>query len=214
MSFSEPTVCECGSPDGREFPAELVGLDAPSDIALLKTHATHLPQLRWGSSSRVRVGDPVVVIGNPFGVGQTATAGILSARGRALAGSPYIEFLTDGRGDQPRKFGGTDAIHGWPRYRGCINDADAERRVYRTGLRNSGRDRRDGGPSLACTRTRRPRVPRDICAGFDRGTCQSVACEFLRLRAGDSSRAIGPAAQALMLGDVITKIDAAPITAP
>ena len=93
MSFSEPTVCECGSPDGREFPAELVGLDAPSDIALLKTHATHLPQLRWGSSSRVRVGDPVVVIGNPLGVGQTATAGILSARGRALAGSPYIEFL-------------------------------------------------------------------------------------------------------------------------
>ena len=79
--------------DGRELPAQIVGADAPTDIALLKIDARHLPALRLGSSARATVGDPVVAIGNPFGVGQSATAGIISARGRLLVGDPYIDFL-------------------------------------------------------------------------------------------------------------------------
>ena len=79
--------------DGRELPAQLVGADVPTDIALLKINARRLPALHLGSSARAAVGDPVVVIGNPFGVGQSATAGIISARGRLLVGDPYIDFL-------------------------------------------------------------------------------------------------------------------------
>jgi serine protease Do len=78
---------------GRELPAQIVGSDAPTDIALLKVDPRDLPALRLGTSARVAVGDPVVAIGNPFGVGQSASAGILSARGRLLVGDSYIDFL-------------------------------------------------------------------------------------------------------------------------
>jgi serine protease Do len=78
---------------GRELAAQVIGADAQSDIALLKVAATNLPALRLESSAHVAVGDLVVALGNPFGVGESATAGILSARGRALPGYPYIDYL-------------------------------------------------------------------------------------------------------------------------
>jgi serine protease Do len=80
-------------PDGRKVPAELVGADAPTDIALLRVDAGALPALKLGTSQAVSVGDPVIAIGNPFGLGQTVTAGIISARGRALDQDPYVDFL-------------------------------------------------------------------------------------------------------------------------
>jgi serine protease Do len=79
--------------DGREVPARVIGVDATTDIALLRVSAGRLPALRLGSSDRVSVGDPVVAIGNPFGLGQSVTAGILSARARVLEEDPYIDFL-------------------------------------------------------------------------------------------------------------------------
>ncbi len=79
--------------DAREVPAEVVGSDAATDLALLKVTAGHLPVLRLGSSDKVAVGDAVIAIGNPFGLGQTVTAGIVSARGRTLDADPYIDFL-------------------------------------------------------------------------------------------------------------------------
>jgi serine protease Do len=79
--------------DGRELPATIVGADALTDIALLKVDAGHLPALRLGSSSAVSVGDPVIAIGNPFGLGQSVSAGIVSARARTLEDDPYIDFL-------------------------------------------------------------------------------------------------------------------------
>src|SRR5580658_5593541 len=79
--------------DGRDVTAEIVGTDALTDIALLKVHAGLLPALRLGSSEEVSVGDAVIAIGNPFGLGQTVTAGIVSARGRSLEDDPYINFL-------------------------------------------------------------------------------------------------------------------------
>jgi serine protease Do len=79
--------------DSREFPAEIVGADAASDIALLRVKAGHLPELRLGSSAKASVGDAVIAVGNPYGLGQTVTAGIVSARGRTLDADPYIDFL-------------------------------------------------------------------------------------------------------------------------
>jgi len=80
-------------PDGRDLPAKLLGADAVTDIALLKINAANLPALRLGTSQSVSVGDPVIAIGNPFGLGQSVSAGIISARGRTLEDDPYIDFL-------------------------------------------------------------------------------------------------------------------------
>ena len=79
--------------DGRELPAKILGADAVTDIALLKVSAGNLPALRLGSSTAVAVGDAVIAIGNPFGLGQSVSAGIISARGRMLEDDPYIDFL-------------------------------------------------------------------------------------------------------------------------
>jgi serine protease Do len=80
-------------PDAREVPAKILGADAVTDIALLKIDVGHLPVLRLGSSASVAVGDPVIAIGNPFGLGQSVSAGIISARARTLEDDPYIDFL-------------------------------------------------------------------------------------------------------------------------
>jgi serine protease Do len=80
--------------DGQRLPARVIGADAATDIALLKVTAlAPLPMLKLGSSANVAVGDAVIAIGNPFGLGQTVTAGIVSARGRTLENDPYIDFL-------------------------------------------------------------------------------------------------------------------------
>jgi serine protease Do len=79
--------------DAREMPAQIVGTDAATDIALLHVNVGHLPVLRLGSSEKSSVGDAVIAVGNPYGLGQTVTAGIVSARGRTLDADPYIDFL-------------------------------------------------------------------------------------------------------------------------
>jgi serine protease Do len=79
--------------DARELPAKIVGVDAVTDIALLKVSAGDLPALRLGSAEAVSVGDAVIAIGNPYGLGQSVSAGIISARSRTLEDDPYIDFL-------------------------------------------------------------------------------------------------------------------------
>lgn len=81
--------------DGRTFTAKLVGSDPPSDLAVLKIDARDLPILQLGDSDRVRVGDPVLALGNPLGVGQTVTSGIISAKGRqtGLSDGSFEDFL-------------------------------------------------------------------------------------------------------------------------
>jgi serine protease Do len=69
--------------DGRSFKAKLVGSDPPSDLALLKIEGQNLKTLPLGDSDRLRVGDVVLALGNPLGVGQTVTMGIVSAKGRS-----------------------------------------------------------------------------------------------------------------------------------
>ena len=77
------------------FDAKVVGLDAPSDLAVIKVNAKDLPALMLGDSDRVRVGDVALAIGNPLGLGQTVTAGIISAKGRAtgLSDGSFEDFL-------------------------------------------------------------------------------------------------------------------------
>ena len=72
--------------DGRTLDAKLIGSDAPSDLALLKISGSGLPFLTPGDSDKVRVGDVALAIGNPLGIGQTVTMGIISAKGRSTAG--------------------------------------------------------------------------------------------------------------------------------
>ena len=81
--------------DDRTFDARIVGLDAASDLAVLKIEAANLPFLNLGNSDNVRVGDVVLAIGNPLGIGQTVTAGIISAKGRrtGLSDGSYEDFL-------------------------------------------------------------------------------------------------------------------------
>lgn len=80
--------------DGRDLPAELVGTDPQTDVALLKIDAEgELPYVEWGDSDEVRVGDWVVAVGNPFGLGGSVTAGIVSARGRDIHAGPYDDFI-------------------------------------------------------------------------------------------------------------------------
>lgn len=83
--------------DGRTFTAKLVGSDPPSDVAVLKIDATNLPTIPMGDSDSVRVGDAVLAIGNPLGVGQTVTSGIVSAKGRSnrfgVSDGSFEDFL-------------------------------------------------------------------------------------------------------------------------
>ncbi len=81
--------------DNRSFAAKVVGSDPPSDLAVLKIDTSGLPVLPLGDSDRVRVGDIVLAVGNPLGVGQTVTMGIISAKGRqtGLSDGSFEDFL-------------------------------------------------------------------------------------------------------------------------
>jgi Do/DeqQ family serine protease len=81
--------------DGRRLDAKLIGSDPPSDLALLRIEATNLPVLALGNSDAVRVGDVALAIGNPLGVGQTVTMGIISAKNRStgVGEGTFEDFL-------------------------------------------------------------------------------------------------------------------------
>ena len=72
--------------DRHEYPARIIGRDETSDLALLKIEGRNLPFVRWGDSTKARVGDWVLAIGDPYGVGSTVTAGIISALHRGITG--------------------------------------------------------------------------------------------------------------------------------
>ncbi len=82
--------------DGREFPAKVVGTDPPTDLAVIHIDATGLPTIAMADSDRVRVGDVVLAVGNPLGIGQTVTMGIVSAKGRVTDlgdNASYEDFI-------------------------------------------------------------------------------------------------------------------------
>ncbi len=93
--------------DGRELPAKVVGTDPKTDIALLKVEAGgSLPTVAFGDSDRLRVGEWVLAMGNPFGLGGTATSGIVSARGRQIGAGPYDDFIQTDASINPGNSGG------------------------------------------------------------------------------------------------------------
>src|SRR5262245_25636992 len=82
--------------DNRKFTAKVIGADSPSDVAVIKIDASNLPTVAFGDSEKVQVGDLVLAIGNPLGIGQTVTMGIISAKGRQSPGrdnKAYEDFL-------------------------------------------------------------------------------------------------------------------------
>ncbi|HEX8137973.1 MAG TPA: DegQ family serine endoprotease [Pyrinomonadaceae bacterium] len=91
----DATVIKVELTDNRTFDARVIGTDKLSDLAVLKIDATGLPALPLGDSDSVRVGDVVLAIGNPLGIGQTVTSGIISAKGRStgLSDGSYEDFL-------------------------------------------------------------------------------------------------------------------------
>ena len=92
--------------DRREMVAEVVGLDARSDIALLKIKADNLPVVKLGNSSNLKVGEWVFAIGSPFGFDHSATAGIISAIGRSLPSESYVPFIQTDVAINPGNSGG------------------------------------------------------------------------------------------------------------
>ena len=84
-----------GQAEGRQpVPGRLLGKDDKTDLAVLKIEADRpLPTVTWGNSDKTRVGDWVVAVGNPFGLAGTATAGIVSSRGRDLGSGPYDDYI-------------------------------------------------------------------------------------------------------------------------
>ena len=80
--------------DGRQLPARVMGRDELTDIAVLKvTSPTPLPSVGWGDSRRMEVGDWIIAAGNPFGLGGSVSAGIISAEGRDLGSGPFDNFI-------------------------------------------------------------------------------------------------------------------------
>src|SRR5271156_1878487 len=92
--------------DHREFKAKVLGADKSSDIAVLKIDGHELPTVRIGNSDQLGVGDYVLAIGEPFGLEETATAGIVSAKGRSLPGDGYVPFIQTDAAVNPGNSGG------------------------------------------------------------------------------------------------------------
>ena len=93
--------------DKREVRGTIIGLDPPTDIALLKIDVKGLPVVPWGDSSKLQVGEWVLAIGSPFQLSQTVTAGIISATGRANIGfSEYEDFIQTDAAINPGNSGG------------------------------------------------------------------------------------------------------------
>ncbi|MEN3336660.1 MAG: hypothetical protein V7647_336 [Acidobacteriota bacterium] len=95
-------------PDKRELRAKVVGVDEATDIAVLKVDATNLPVLPWGDSSKLKIAEWVLAIGNPFQLNQTVTLGIVSATGRSLEGrlATYEDFIQTDAAINPGNSGG------------------------------------------------------------------------------------------------------------
>ena len=94
--------------DGRDFKAKVVGRDSKTDLALIKISSLFkdLPTIPLGDSDKMRVGDWVLAIGNPFGLGHTVTQGIISATGRVIGSGPYDNFLQTDAPINPGNSGG------------------------------------------------------------------------------------------------------------
>jgi Do/DeqQ family serine protease len=95
-------------PDRREVPATVIGVDEATDLAVLRVNERNLPTLPWGDSSRLRIAEWVLAVGNPYQLNQTVTLGIVSATGRSLGGriASYEDFIQTDAAINPGNSGG------------------------------------------------------------------------------------------------------------
>ena len=164
---SDEVTVRVGGEDGQTFDAKVVGADPSTDVAVLEVDSgsEQLQPLELGSSSGVEVGDPVVAIGNPFGLDRTATAGIVSAVQRQINapnGFTIDERDPDRRADQPRQLGrSADRLRG-PGDRDQLADRVRRpvERQRRHRLRRSDRHRPGDRPAADRPRRGRARVRR------------------------------------------------------
>jgi serine protease Do/serine protease DegQ len=118
--------------DGRKLKAKLVGTDKESDVAVIKVPSDHLTEVKVANSDQVQVGDFVVAVGNPFGLGQTVTSGIVSALGRSGLGiEGYEDFIQTDASINPGNSGGGIGRPSGPSGRHQYRDPGAERRQCR-----------------------------------------------------------------------------------
>jgi len=92
--------------DGREFSAKVVGTDPDADLAVVKIDAANLPAITFANSDKAEVGDRVLAVGNPFGIGQTVTSGVVSGLGRATQELNYEDFIQTDAAINPGNSGG------------------------------------------------------------------------------------------------------------
>ena len=91
----------------EEYAAKVIGVDELTDLALIKIDAGRpLPTIPLGSSASLRIGDWLIAIGNPFGLDQTVTAGIVSGKGRVIGAGPYDDFIQTDASINPGNSGG------------------------------------------------------------------------------------------------------------
>lgn len=92
--------------DGREFDGKVIGRDPKTDVAVIKVEARDLPAITFADSDNIEVGDVVLAVGHPFGIGQSVTTGIVSAKGRATLGLDYEDFIQTDAAINPGNSGG------------------------------------------------------------------------------------------------------------
>ena len=149
--------------DKREFDAKILLSDERTDLAVLKIDAgaAPLPSLEFGDSDALEVGDLVLAIGNPFGVGQTVTSGIVSALARTEVGvSDYQFFIQTDAAINPGNSGRRADRHQWPADRHQHGDLLAHRRQHRHRFCHSGQHGQRRGPIGAHGKQGRPALAR------------------------------------------------------
>jgi serine protease Do len=100
------STIKVGLNDGREFNGKVIGRDPKTDVAVVKVEAKDLPAMAFADSDKIEVGDMVLAVGHPFGIGQTVTTGIISAKGRATLGLDYEDFIQTDAAINPGNSGG------------------------------------------------------------------------------------------------------------
>ena len=189
--------------DGREFQAKLVGTDPATDVALLKIDGVKpLPTVAFGDDQHVRVGDWVVAVGNPFGLGGTVTAGIVSAIGRDIGDGPYDDYIQiDAPINQGNSGGPTFDLDGqvigmnttiFSPSGGSVGIGFAIPASTRPGRRRAAQGARHGrrAAGSACrSRTSRPRSPRASASPGAKGAIVATSCRTARPPRPASSRA-------------------------